>query len=441
MAIVLAADILDSAIEKVRAKVQELFETTDTVAGMIKKGGEVEIISQKLYRIPLVQYAGGTYGYYDADGGDMGSGTGLKVIKVQAGFFDTRYTVEVSKRAMDTTATAAQATINAFAYNFKRAMKEVQVYDDITFHTDGTGKLTNSASATSTWSSGTKTTLTFAGASDTVGADRLRPGMVVDVYDTTGASKRAGGPYVIDHIDYKNKVVYFGAAVTAVAGTDLIAFNGLSATLASFQSTWPLSGDSARHGLYYANDDTTSNYFLGQLKSSATELLANSVDASSSGLSFAHGQQLLDQIIKRRDESAFKGLIGLAHMAQRAAVQNIGIAISNWFRQPGQKTLDLMPVNNEYSSDFEFCGVSCRVDKRQDKARFDFIIPKLWGRAQLHDTKFHDVQGRTVFESRVQATANLKAAVHYHIVQCYDFYTVDPGAQGYIKSLSVPSGY
>ncbi len=442
--IVAAADVLEAQIEKVRNKVQELFETTDNVAALIRKGGEAEVISQKLYRIPLVLYRGGIFRSFNADAGDMGSGSGVKVSKITAGFLYSDYVVEMSLQTMDTTATSGQSVLNAFAYNFKNAMKELQTMDDIVFHTNGTGVITSSvgASANSTWGSSSNTTLTFAAATDSVGVSRVRPGMAVDVYSNDLTTKRSTTnpqQLFVDHVDYTNKIVYLSDVVTAVANTDVLAIAGLSATLASFQSTWPLAGDSFRHGLYYVNDANSSNYFLGQLKSNITELLANNVSANAL-LTHAHGLQLQDQIINRRDESAFSGLVGIAHMAQRAQVYNIGIALSEWYRGSSDKMIDVMPSGIKYSDTFPFAGVTCKVDKRQDKSRIDFIIPKLWGRAMLHDTKFHDVQGRTVFESRT-STGTLKAAVHFILTQAFDYYSVDPGAQGYISNLTVPSGY
>lgn len=442
MAAVVGADVLQAQIEKVRPKVQELFETSDTIAALIKKGGESEIISDKLFRIPLVTRRGGSFRKFDADNGDMGAGTGLSVTYLTAGYIYSDMVVELSKRAMDTTAKGEQSVINAFAYNFKNAMKELQATDDIVFHTDGSGKLTNAASATSTWTGGT--TYTFAGATDYVGVSRLRPGMIVSIYDSTGATIADTSPgdvieFQIDHIDYNAKKVYLNGTNDAPNSTDILAVAGISGTLASFQSTWPLSGDSFRHGLYYFNDANTSNYLLGQLKSTVTELLANNVVASAY-LAHVHGLILQDQIINRRDQAAYQGLVGIAHMAQRAQVYNIGIAMSEWFRKADDKMIDVMPGGVQYSDTFPFAGVTCKLDKRQDKSRVDFIIPKLWGRAMLHDSKFHEVEGRTVFESRT-SSGTLKAAVHFILVQAFDYYCVDPGAQGYISSLTVPSGY
>jgi len=370
---------------------------------------------------------------------------------LEAGYFYSDYAVELSKYAMDATAKGEQSVLNAFSYNFKGAMKELQATDDCVFHTNGTGVLTSTvgASATGTWGTSSLTTYTFTSATDYIGVSRLRPGMIVNVFNNAGTTKRQDSTgateFGIDHIDTINKVVYLGTngnangVVVSAASTDILVVAGLSATLASFQSTWPLSGDSFRHGLYYFNDANTSNYLLGQLKSNITELLANNVNAAGA-LAHVHGLILQDQIINRRDEEAFKGLIGLSHMAQRSAVYQIGIAMSEWYRNKKDQMIDVMPSGIQYSDTFPFVGVTMKLDKRQAKDRLDFIIPKLWGRAMLHDTKFHEVQGRTEFEGRT-SSGTLQASVIFYITQAFDYYCVDPGAQGFVSGLTVPNGY
>jgi hypothetical protein len=132
----------------------------------------------------------------------------------------------------------------------------------------------------------------------------------------------------------------------------------------------------------------------------------------------------------------------VAHMSQRAAVHSLGIVLSQWERAgANEKSRDLMPTNIGYEQTFDFCGVKCYLSKRQDRARFDFLVPRVWGRAQLYDTKFYEIGGKNIFESRAQATANLRAAQHFIILQAYDFVCFDPGCQGYIDNLSIPAGY
>lgn len=449
MAIVTTPTILESQIEKVRNKLQVYFETSDQISGLIGKGGETETISRKLYRIPIQLYRGGTYQKFNADGGDMGPGSGMKIDKLTAGYVYSNYVVEVSLETMDTTSKPGQAVVNVFAKQLSDAMTEMKCYDDIAFHGDGTGLVTN---ASSLYTSSTTDSLTFASATDYLGIGKLREGMAVSVWTSTGGAKRATSvtPLVIDHIDYSNKVVYLNGTITAGATGDRLAFANLSSdtALASYSSTWPgtattsgpLSGDTFRHGMYYANDATSTNYYLGQLKSSIPQLSASRVNASSSSFVFPHVLLMLDQIIQRRDADVTNGMIGVAHMSQRAAVHAVGVAISNWVRGGNDKSLDLQPSNIGYSQTFEVCGVKSHLSKRQDRSRFDFLVPKVWGRAQLHDTKFHEVGGKTIFESRT-STGTLKAAQHFIIVQAYDFVCFDPGCQGYIDNLALPSGY
>ena len=61
-----------------------------------------------------------------------------------------------------------------------------------------------------------------------------------------------------------------------------------------------LGGDSFRHGLYYAHDITGSDYFLGVLRSSLPQLNPARVNASNGGITFDHGQLMIDQLIQRR---------------------------------------------------------------------------------------------------------------------------------------------
>ena len=436
----LATDILSASLEKVSTRLPELLETTDTVASLIKKSAEAVKISDKCYRVPLLKYVGGVGGKFDADGGAMHTGTGPKTIHITGGYIYTDLAFDLSLREIDTTASSEQAVLNAFKFSLNRAMGEYNVLDDIWFHQSGTGVLTAPASATAAWTSGTS--YTFAATTDFVGVKRLRPGMAVDSYDVglTPKNTQDTDPMIIDHIDYDNKIVYLTEHVDTPAGGasgDVLAVPGLTATLTSFASTWPLAGDSFRHGLYYAHEVTGTSYYLGKLKSDNSELMPSVVNASSSAISFAHVQAMLDKLVMRRNESAYKGLIGLADMKQRAKVQDIGVSISEWNRQPGAaKMLDLQPDNVGYTSTFQMCGLTIYTDKRQDQSRIDFINPKNWFRAVVRDPGFYEVGGRRIFEGRNSAGTQT-ANQFFRIVSAFDYGCFDPGSEAYIYGLSV----
>ncbi len=447
-------DVVAAQIERVRQKLQPIFESSSELAGLIKKaGGDKVEVSRYLYRIPLQQYRGGNFHKYSADGGTLGIGTGMAITSLQAGYITTVRSYRVTDEERDTSATSAQSVVNVFQKTLADAMTEAQIDDDVTLHTDGTGELTLASSATN----GT-TTLTFAGASDTLGVNRLREGMCVDAWDATGATKRVPtsgtAPTFITAIDYAGKVVTLSQSIASLTATDLLAFPNLDvygpAALTSFSSTWPaggltngpgLTGDSFRHGIYYANDATSSNYYLGKLKSTIPQLLASTVSASGAVFSFGLVLQVLDQLQQRRDKEITKGLRGVAHMKQRQQIFQIGINISNIFLKPGdsQGTMpDLMPKNIGYTDMFYLCGVPTIVDKRQYNDRIDLINPALYGRAETHPIRFKTVSGKNVFEVR-GSDGTISASSEFHIEQAFDFVDYDSGGGGFVSNLAVPS--
>lgn len=446
------SDVQQAQIEAVRKNLQDYFESTNQLASIIEKDAETEQISQKLYRIPVRKWRGGVYQKFNADAGDMGNGSGQSIDKLTAGFIYTNLAYELSQQSIDTTQNKALSRVNNLEETLAYAINESQVYDDMGLHGDGTGKLTNSGSAYTTggWSGGTLDTMTFAGATDTLGINNLRPGMSVLVYNSAGTAARTtyagtqtttSGPIQIDHIDASAKVVYFNGTIASGANSDLLAFAGTSATLQSFQSGWPLTGDSFRHGIRYANDATGSNYYLGQLKSGFTQLLAKHIAAGNNPITFQMFLLVRDQIGQDRDPEVLNGLVGIAHFAQRTALLNSVQATANWLRTDvSQKAIDLIPKNHDYYDIVEVAGMKVYLSKRQDKARVDLINPKTWGRTWVRKTDFHEVGGRTVFEGRM-STGNLKATQFFAIIQAYDYWCADPGAQGYLDGLTLPSGY
>lgn len=445
-------DVVGAMKEVVRDKLQPIYESTDEIAGMFKKASGDRIqISRYLYRVPLQLFRGGNFHKYSTDGGTFGIGTGMLISSLQAGYITALRSYRVTDEEADTTSTDVQAAVNVFNKTLADAMLEAQIDDDIALHTDGTGILTNASSATN----GT-TTLTFAAATDTLGVNRLREGITVDVWDATGVTLRVPSsgtqPTVINSIDYSNKIVTLNQSIASLTSTDILSFPGLTAygpaALTSFSSTWPgsgltngpgLTGDSFRHGIYYSNDATTSNYYLTKLKSTIPQLLATQVNASSSAFTFAMVLQGMDQVIQRRDKDATKGLRGICHMKQRQAIFQIQVNVSNKiFGWGGDKMNDFMPTGTGYTDEFDLCGIPTRISKRQYNDRIDFVNPLLWGRAQTRDIHFVEKGGRQQFEVR-NADGTMAASTEFHISTNFDFVNYDPGIGLYISSLNVPT--
>lgn len=447
-------DVVYAQIEKVKPKITTIFESSSEVASMFKKASaETVEVSRYLYRVPLQQFRGGNFHKYDANGGSLGIGTGMLITSLQAGYITTVRSYRVTDEEKDTSSSTTKSVIDVFQKTLADAMTEAQVDDDITLHGDGTGILTNASSATNG-----STTLTFAGSTDTLGINRVREGMTVDAWDATGATKRAPSsgtaPTYIVSIDYTNKVVTLSQSIASLTATDILAFPNLDvygpSTLVSFSSTWPgggltngpgLTGDSFRHGIYYMNDVTTSNYYLGKLKSTIPQLLANRVNAAGSAFTFGMILQGLDQVTQRRDKDSTQGLRGICHMKQRQAIFQIGVNISNIWLKPGDsngKMPDMMPNNIKYSDIFYLCSVPTMISKRQYTDRIDLINPSLVGRVETHPLRFKNVGGKTVFEVR-GSDGTISASTEFHLESAFDFAGSDPGCGVFVDSLSVPA--
>ena len=74
-------------LEKVRDKVPLLYERDDVLLSMIQQRGDVEKVSSRNMRMPLQVIPGGKAGSYNADGGDLGRGSGT-TLRRGAGFAD-----------------------------------------------------------------------------------------------------------------------------------------------------------------------------------------------------------------------------------------------------------------------------------------------------------------------------------------------------------------
>jgi hypothetical protein len=438
------ADVVGGQFEKVRPKLQEWYETTTLVSGLIRKASESHKISAwtqtlnggstlSAFRVPLMRYVGGDYGTFSYDEGDLGGGSSMRVDFMTIGYFPAEYAVEISSLAKEATASSEQAVVDVFKYHLKKSMKEMQHYEDTGYHQDGTGVI---ATANGTGAPGTSSPMTY-NLEPNFGPQRLRYNQPVDVFSNDLTTQRnSGGPARVSSYDLVGKTVTltFPGSVTMSgnANTDKLAFRGMSPTVST--GSWKL-------GLYTFNNSATSGTTLGLNRATVPEIVTPNVAAGSTALVPAHGLLLNDQIIQRRDEEALAGMVGIAHQSQRAAVYFTGIAISEWHRGGSDKMIDIVPADIKQSTTFTWTGIKHYVSKKQDRSRIDWIIPKNWGRAMLHDLKFHEVEGRRIFELRSASTGFPKAGMTFYLIQSENVYNCDPGAGGMITGLSLPSGY
>jgi hypothetical protein len=441
-------DYLAGMMQVMRPKLQELLEMSQTAASLIKSGTEVYQISKQDFRMPTVVYNGGDFGGFDINGGNLGLGSGMRTEQLVQTYYPTKLGIQLTLEAMWTTENNKTAILNAFKENMKRGMQEAQIYDDLCFHNitgnQGIiGQVHPSTSVGSISGSGSTATQTVTMEAN-FGSQLLRMNMPVEVYDSTlGTQKTAGGsPDNLPRVksfDPNGKTVTLTNVNTssnitaALTNSDYLLFPG-SNTAGFFPTGTSAAFPYFRQGLYFFNTTTTSGSFLGLSRTQYPELNSNFVNAGGL-LNPMHVMLLKHRILQRRSE--VPQLQALIHPAQIARITEQIMSLSTWTRGKSDGPIDPLP---NVGNDITWCGLSHKADIRQNRSRIDYINPKVWGRARLKDLDFLSIDGKQVFESRA-TNGGLAASVLMYLIQVENFYCVDPGSQGFIQNLTIPSGY
>src|SRR3984885_14178609 len=128
-------------LEKVRDKVPLLYERDDVLLTMIQQRGDVEKVGSRNMGLPLQLVPGGKAGSYDADGGDLGrgSGTTYDVAQVTPIFF--RFAVEISKLVEYASNAREKAIENAVKREIASGMRQFRAFLDKVIQTGGNGVL------------------------------------------------------------------------------------------------------------------------------------------------------------------------------------------------------------------------------------------------------------------------------------------------------------
>src|SRR6267142_2192019 len=124
------ANVIALQLEKVRDKVPLLYERDDILLTMIQQRGDVEKVSSRNMRLPLQVNPGGKAGSYNADGGDLGrgSGTAYDVAQVSPIFF--RFAIEITKLVEYATNGRERAVENAAKREVANGMRQFRSFLD-----------------------------------------------------------------------------------------------------------------------------------------------------------------------------------------------------------------------------------------------------------------------------------------------------------------------
>lgn len=412
---VVEAQVSALELERVIPKIRTLFERDDTFFAHIKKR-DVEVISNRLMRVPLEIRPGGSFQYFDPNGGDLGRGGGPTWDKAVLNSVFMSENIEYTKLTQWSTNNNRKAITQAVKRLTATALDELRRQLDSQLMQDGTG-VVGLITAASTLAGVDTYTL-----SNEFGARLVRFGQTVQVYDTTLATLRGKGQ--ITQWDVENGTIDVTPAITGVIPTDKLVVDGITA---------PLSIP-AIYGVPYQHSNASTGNWLGISRVSNPEVRSNRVNAASGPLSLPLARLVVNKIGNRVGINNNFKPTAWTHPAQLQAYEDIGQSVIMIQKQSKEEGLDM------YFDKFQFAGAPSRASFNWNKSRIDFVSDEVWGRGEILPIGFYMTDGRRIFEIRSSSGGIATSDIFYMVVGT-QFFVNNPAATGYIDNLAIPAGY
>jgi len=411
------AQVAALELERVLPKVRTVFERDDRFFAHIKKR-DVERISNRQMRIPLELRPGGSFQYFNPDGGDLGRGGGPSWDKAVVNSVFLSENIEYTKLSQWATDDARKAVINSVRRLTATALDELRRQLDAQMMQSGNGVI------------GTVTTDTPAAGSNVItlttdgfGARLMRYGQTIQVFDATLVTNRGSG--VITQWDVENKTISVTPQIAGVVAGDLIVTNGI---------TSPLSLP-ALFGVPYHHSNSSVGAWLGFSRAATPEIRSNRVNGGNTALSLPLPRLAINKMGNRVGiDNNFKPN-AWTHPAQAQAYEEIGQLISFIQKSPKEESLNLY-----FSDNMQLAGAPLKQSFNWNPSRIDFVSDEVWGRGEILPIGFYTTDGRKIFEIR-GASGGVATADIFYMVIGTQFFVNNPAATAYIDDLGVPSGY
>jgi hypothetical protein len=414
---VVESQVAGLELERVIPKIRVLFERDDKFYANIKKR-DVEKISNRQMRVPLELRPGGSFQYFNADGGDLGRGGGPTFDKAVLTSVFVSENIEYTKLTEWSTDDERKAVTNGVRRLTATALDELRRQLDAQMMQSGDGVIgvisaVSTAGGVDTYTLGT----------DGFGARLMRYGQTVQVFDTTLAVLRGSG--VITKWDVENKSIDVTPAVAAAAATDKLVTNGIANPTAL----------PALYGVPYHHSNASTGTWMGFSRSATPEIRANRVNGLNAALTLPLPRLAMNKIGNRVGlDNTFKPTAWL-HPCQKQAYEEIGQLVSIIHKMPKEEGLNMY-----FGDGMQMAGASLKDSFNWDKTRIDFIVDEVWGRGEILPIGFYTTDGRRIFEIRGPSGGVATADIFYMVVGMQTFVS-NPAACAYIDALAVPTGY
>lgn len=411
------AQVAALELERVIPKIRVLFERDDKFYANIKKR-DVEKISNRLMRVPLELRPGGSFQYFNPDGGDLGRGGGPTFDRATLQSVFVSENIEYTKLTQWSTDDDRKSIVNGVRRLTATALDELRRQLDAQLMQPGNGVI---GTVTSDTPAGGSNVISLA--TDGFGARLMRYGQVVQVFDTTLAINRGSG--TITQWDVENKTISITPQIANVIGGDLIVTNGISTPTAL----------PALYGVPYHHSNASTGTWLGFPRSTTPEIRANRVNAGNAALSLPLPRLAINKVGNRTGLDNDFNPNAWMHPAQVQAYEEIGQLVISIFKEAKDESLNMY-----FGDRMQMAGATVKKSFNWNPTRIDFVVDEVWGRGEILPIGFYKTDGRNIFEIR-GASGGVATADIFYMVCGMQTFVSNPAACAYIDTLAVPSGY
>lgn len=426
-------------LETVREEVPDLMLTEDTFFSRLKKAGRVLPMSTSTggavgssfdptgrpsLRIPMRIKAGSAHLQFNADGGDMGRGTGSAYAAQFLLPVSFAEACEITAQAQWSSDSGKKSRVNVKATEFTHTLEQFKSNLDADLQGDGSGTLDTVVTASS---AGGGAGPSFSNIIVN-NANQFFDNQVVQVFPSVGGVSR--GSFQITFVDGVTNTIFSADALPPGTTTnDLLVING--ATGAAGTSimgirAYQVNGNSGTlNGLSRAS-------FPGRL---STPL----VNLGGAFITEATGRFVTSKISLAlgTESPALADLIWYMNVDQAAAVENLAVqvAITNQQEVKGNSSQDMLKRNTPKT----FVDYDIVRSVHALPGRIDALCLKYWGLGELKASDLYDVNGQTVFPT-IGPSGGINASTIFYFVWSGNVFNSNVRAGAVVSSAAIPVG-
>lgn len=407
-------------IEKVRPEVPVLYQTDDTLYGLIEERSEgIEAVSSRAMRGPLELLAGGNFSQINPDGGNLFRGSAIKTdfFTLNQAYF--AFGVEYTKLTEIATESKQKAVENYVSRQMERAMQQMRTAIEAVMQGDGSGTLDSIVSV----------------ANNPVisvnNANQFFDNQTVQVFpNLTSAARGSFQILGVDSIANTITIDPSSALPPLTAAGDLLIVNG-SAGVAN----------SSLNGI--ANLQLSSNVgnFLGIQRSAYPGRLSTTLVPGNNSAITPQRARVMIQDIRTAlgaETPEVAKLIWHMNVDQEAAWENVGLIVSQVIQNQvsGKESVDMLKFNAPKT----MAGRPIKVSIHALPGRIDGLSLSHWGRAQIQPLDYYEVNGQTLFPIYGN-DGGISTSVILYLWVGFNIFVDNPRAGVYSTSNAIPAGY